>query len=81
MSKSKYIGACFLIRDITEHKMHIAMIQDNTQKQLIERERLASLGELAAGVAHDINSPLATIQTSLHIMESFITAGSKRQLL
>ena len=75
-SKSKYIGACFLIKDITEHKKDIAMIQ-NTQKQLIERERLASLGELAAGVAHEINSPLAAIQTSLYIMERFITTSSK----
>jgi signal transduction histidine kinase len=39
-----------------------------TQTQLIQSEKLAVVGKLAAKVAHEVNNPLAIIKTSLHIM-------------
>ena len=42
-----------LFRDITDRKL--------TQERLRETARLASVGELASGVAHELNNPLASV--------------------
>lgn len=49
-----------LIQDITEKK-HEEEKQHRLQQQLMHSDRLISIGRLAAGVAHEINTPLAIL--------------------
>ena len=54
-------------RDITEKKKMEAQVQA-AQSQLIQAARLATIGEVAAGVAHQIYNPLTTIIADAQIL-------------
>ncbi len=49
-----------LIRLLGESRSNLENLQ-RLQNQLVQREKLASLGQLVAGAAHEINNPLAAI--------------------
>ncbi|HPI52416.1 MAG TPA: ATP-binding protein, partial [Smithellaceae bacterium] len=51
-------------RDITEFK--------NLEKKLYSSQKLAALGQLSAGIAHEIRNPLSSIKMSLQILEKRI---------
>jgi len=43
-----------------------------TQSSLIQTEKLASLGEIAAGVAHEINNPIGFVSSNLETLEKYL---------
>lgn len=43
----------------------------NTQTQLIQREQMVTLGQLIAGVSHEINTPIGAIKASAEMLDSF----------
>lgn len=57
------------VRDVTERR------RDELRK-LVHRDRLASIGELAAGVAHEINNPAAFVALNLESLEESARAGT-----
>lgn len=42
-----------------------------TQFQLVQSEKLASIGQLAAGIAHEINNPIGFIKSNLNTFEKY----------
>ncbi|WP_444994855.1 GAF domain-containing sensor histidine kinase [Aliikangiella sp. IMCC44359] len=43
----------------------------STQKQLIQSEKMASLGQIAAGVAHEINNPVGYVISNIDTLEEY----------
>jgi two-component system, NtrC family, sensor kinase len=66
-------GIIAAVRDITE--------QQRLQQQLIQSERLAAMGQMIAGVAHELNNPLTAILGVTELMREQTTdENSHRQL-
>ncbi len=58
-------GAVGVFRDITNERA--------SQEQLLISDRMASIGMLAAGVAHEINNPLAAVLANLDLISEIFT--------
>ncbi len=67
------IGRLILFDDVTQ-RMRL-------EEQVFQNEKLTSLGLLAAGVAHEVNTPLAVISNYIQMLAKQLPAGDPRQQL
>ena len=68
------IGSSAVLKDVTTYR--------NLERQLADAEHLASLGELSAGLAHEIKNPLAGIKGAIDIIrDSIPTTDIHREIL
>jgi PAS domain S-box-containing protein len=58
-SAGNFIGFLSMVQDITERKQ--------TEQALIRSEKLASVGRMAASIAHEINNPLAAVVNTIYL--------------
>jgi two-component system, LuxR family, sensor kinase FixL len=69
--RPKFVG---IIRDITEQKQSEEEMH-HARERLSQFARLSTLGEMAAGLAHELNQPLAAIATYTQACQRLIESG------
>lgn len=70
-SEDSSLGILVLLKDITQHMEDMEKIKNN-QEILMERERLASLGQLIGGIAHNLKTPIMSIAGAVEGLEDLI---------
>lgn len=63
--------ACFAVAGIWAYRRYIVL-----ERRTLRAERLAELGTLTAGLAHEIKNPLSTIQLNLQLLQEDLPAES-----
>lgn len=70
--KNEYLGTIFIFEDITERL--------TIENQLMISEKLASLGLLTAGIAHEINTPLTGISSYVQLLLKSSQSSADREI-
>ena len=68
-SRGAYLGTVWVSRDITERKI--------IEQQMIQSEKLTSIGQLSAGIAHELNTPLGSIVFLADELSNLLSNGQE----
>ncbi|MFT5875604.1 MAG: PAS domain S-box-containing protein [Clostridium sp.] len=66
----KIIKTLFVIKDVTDMKI--------SEKQLLQADKMVAVGQLAAGVAHEIRNPLGLIRSYTYVLKGQIIEENER---
>jgi two-component system, cell cycle sensor histidine kinase and response regulator CckA len=66
----RVVGAVVSFLDVTERKQNETLFREQTAA-IMQREKMASLGQLAAGVAHEINNPMGFVAINMGVMADY----------
>ncbi len=70
-SDKDFLGTIILFKDTTQHMLDMRTIKTN-QDMLMEKERLASLGQLIGGIAHNLKTPIMSISGAAEGLKDLI---------
>lgn len=65
------MGSVILLKDVTQAKRDLETIKE-TQAVMIERERLASLGQMVGGIAHNLKTPILSISGGIEALRDLV---------
>jgi signal transduction histidine kinase len=84
------VGVCVFLRQILLSREMARLLLDSkqnlerlqrAQSQLVQKERLAGVGQLVAGVAHELNNPLTAVMGYSDLLIDQAAEGTSRQKL